>query len=108
MSINWEMLLIIVVCAVGTFATRVLPIMTMSRFNLPVWLSRWLNYMPISVIAALIGQRILTNNGQFVPVFQNFEILAAALAFLAAAKTGNLLVTVVVGIMSIVAFGFFI
>lgn len=53
--------------------------MILSRFELPEWGMRWLNYVPISAMAALIGQEILLNDGKFSPIANNVELLRQSL-----------------------------
>lgn len=64
MEVRWEVFLIILGSAFVTFIPRVVPLMILSRFELPEWGMRWLNYVPISVIAALIGQEIFIHDGR--------------------------------------------
>lgn len=75
--------------------------MILSRFELPEWGMRWLNYVPISVMAALIGQEILMNDGKITSLFSNVELFAAIPTFWIAIKTRSLLGTVLGGIASV-------
>lgn len=69
--------LIILGSAIVMFIPRVVPLMVLSRFELPEWGMRWLNYVPISVIAALIGQEIFIHDGKIAPLTNNIEFFAA-------------------------------
>lgn len=101
MEVRWDVFLIILGAALVTFIPRVAPLMILSRFELPEWGMRWLNYVPISVMAALIGQEILMNDGKITSLFNNVELLAAIPTFLIAIKTRSLLGTVLGGIASV-------
>ncbi|MCG7406651.1 AzlD domain-containing protein [Paenibacillus sp. ACRRX] len=102
MEVRWEVFLIILGAAFVTFIPRVVPLMVLSRFELPKWAMRWLNFVPISVIAALIGQEIFTHDGKITSLTTNLEFFAAIPTFYIAVKTRSLLGTVLGGIISII------
>lgn len=107
MEVRWDVLLIILGAALVTFIPRVVPLMILSRFELPEWGKRWLNYVPISVMAALIGQEILMNDGKISSLTNNVELVAAIPTFWIAIKTRSLLGTVLAGIISIIILSLF-
>jgi len=80
--------------------------MVLSRLQLPDWALRWLNYVPITVMAALVGQELLMKNGELAPIHDNIELLASLPTFLTAIITRSLLGTVLVGIVSIMVLRF--
>ncbi|EST51811.1 branched-chain amino acid ABC transporter [Brevibacillus panacihumi W25] len=106
MEVRWDILLIILGAALVTFVPRVLPLMLLSRIALPEWGVRWLNHVPIAVMAALIGQEIFLRDGKWSPFTSNIELLAALPSFLVAIKTRSLLGTVIVGIVTVMALRF--
>jgi branched-subunit amino acid transport protein len=106
MEVRWSIFLIILGSALVTFIPRVLPIAILSRIELPDWAMRWLSYVPIAVMAALVGQELLMPNGKLVPLQNNLELIAALPAFMIAIVTRSLLGTVVVGIISIMVLRF--
>ncbi|WP_152392821.1 AzlD domain-containing protein [Paenibacillus guangzhouensis] len=106
MEVRWDVFLIIIGSALVTFLPRVLPLMVLSRMELPEWGIRWLNYVPISVMAALVGQELFVQDGHF-SLLDNVELLAAIPTILVAMKTKSLLGTVVAGMVSIMALRFF-
>lgn len=108
MEVRWDIFLIILGSALVTFLPRVLPLMVLSRMELPEWGIRWLNYVPISVMAALVGQELLLNDGQLVSLFTNVELMAALPTFLVAILTRSLLGTVVAGMVSIMILRYFL
>lgn len=107
MEIRWTILLIIIGSAVVTFLPRVLPLMILSRLQLPNWLIRWLKHVPISVMAALLAQELLLSQGAFSPDENILKIGAALPAFAVAIWTKSLLGTVLVGIASMFVLRFF-
>ncbi|MGG1664548.1 AzlD domain-containing protein [Brevibacillus sp. NRS-1366] len=108
MEVRWDIFLIILGSALVTFLPRVLPLMVLSRMELPDWGIRWLNYVPISVMAALVGQELLLHDGQLAPLFTNLELMAAIPTFLVAIMTRSLLGTVVAGMISIMILRYFL
>lgn len=90
-----------------TFLPRVLPLMVLSRIELPEWGIRWLNYVPISIMAALVGQELLVQDRQF-HLLNYVELLAAITTVLVAMRTKSLLSTVVAGMVSIMALRYFL
>ncbi|MDP4108083.1 MAG: AzlD domain-containing protein [Bacillota bacterium] len=106
MEVRWSIFLIILGSAFVTFIPRVLPIAILSRVELPKWAMRWLSYVPISVMAALVGQELLMPNGKLEPLQNNLELIAALPAFIIAILTRSLLGTVVAGIISIMVLRF--
>ncbi|MFD1956980.1 AzlD domain-containing protein [Paenibacillus thailandensis] len=107
MEIRWSILVIIAGAAAVTFIPRVLPLMLLSRMALPDWIIRWLQYVPISVMAALIGQELFLEDGRWVPLTANIEWLAAVPAFAVAILTRSLLGTVITGVAAMMALRYF-
>ncbi|MBE9915157.1 AzlD domain-containing protein [Paenibacillus donghaensis] len=106
MEIRWHILLAIMGASIVTLLPRVLPLVVLSRIQLPDWTMRWLNYVPVAVMAALIGQELFMVDGK-VDFFKKYiEILAAIPTFATAILTRSLLGTVVVGILSIIVLRF--
>jgi branched-subunit amino acid transport protein len=101
MEVRLDVFLMILGTAIVTFIPRVLPLMVLSRFRLPVWGTRWLNHVPISVMAALVAQEIFIHAGKISFFTNNVQLLAAIPTLLIAIKTRSLLVTVLVGIISL-------
>ncbi|MFF2482408.1 AzlD domain-containing protein [Paenibacillus sp. NPDC058071] len=107
MEVRWDVFLMIVGAALLTFLPRVVPLIVLSRMELPEWAIRWLDYVPISVMAALVGQELFVQKGQF-SLLNNIELLAAIPTVLVAIKTKSLLGTVITGMISIMALRYFI
>lgn len=49
-----ELAWLIAVCALIVAAQRVLPILALSRVELPPWLRDWLAYVPLGLVSALL------------------------------------------------------
>ncbi|OOM16196.1 AzlD domain-containing protein [Clostridium saccharobutylicum] len=84
-----------------TVIPRVLPITILSKIKLNRKVEEFLTYIPISILAALIAVEIFTD-GSKLSVDRNYvELLGAIPTVLVALKKNNLLLTVLVGIISI-------
>ncbi|MNS50556.1 Branched-chain amino acid transport protein (AzlD) [compost metagenome] len=96
MEVRWDIFLLIVCCSVVTILPRVVPLVLLSRISLPEPLLRWLNHIPIAVMAALVGQELIQVEGGF-KFSEHLDLAAGILTFVVAIKTRNLLWTVVLG-----------
>ena len=101
MEIRLGIFFIILGAALVTFIPRVLPLMLLSRISIPDWGMRWLSYVPIAVMAALVAQELFVTDGKFAAFSTNVELIAALPAFWVAIRTRSLLGTVVVGILAL-------
>lgn len=88
--------------SVVTLIPRILPFVVLSKIQLPTWGMRWLGYIPVAVMAALLGQSLLVADGRFAP--QQDGLWAAVPAFLVAFFTRSLLATVLVGMAAMIVF----
>ncbi len=107
MEINSYVLAVIIGCAIVTFIPRVLPLMLLSRLELPTWAVQWLKHIPVAVMAALLAQELLISDGHFSLSENKLELFACIPAFLTAILTRSLLGTVIVGLLSMMLLRFF-
>jgi Predicted membrane protein len=84
-----------------TVLPRVLPITVLSKVKLPKKVEEFLTYIPISILAALIGVELLVVDNKVSFQCNYLELIAAVPTILVAVKKNNLLLTVIVGIVSI-------
>lgn len=87
--------------SIVTVLPRVLPITILSKIKLNKRVEEFLAYIPISILAALIAVELFTVDNKFSIQGNSFELLAALPTIFFAVKKNNLLITVVVGIISI-------
>jgi branched-subunit amino acid transport protein len=90
MEIRAEFLGLVLACALVTAVPRVLPLVALSRMQLPGWLLDWLRYVPVAVLSALLAIELLSAGAAGVP--------AIAAAFAVAFMTRSLLGTAVGGV----------
>ncbi|MBD8841206.1 MULTISPECIES: AzlD domain-containing protein [Paenibacillus] len=108
MEVRWDVFWIIMGSALLTFIPRVLPLMLFSKIQIPVWLLRWLEYVPVAVMAALIGQELFMSDNQLVPITQNAALWASLPTIAVAIWTRSLLGTVLVGIVAMMILRYWI
>jgi branched-subunit amino acid transport protein len=90
MNIRPEFLGLVLACALVTAVPRVLPLLVLSRLQLPQWLLDWLRYVPVAVLASLLSLELL-NTG-------TAGLVGIAAALVVAAATRSLLGTVLAGV----------
>ena len=66
MEIRTEFLALVLACAAVTAIPRVLPLVALSRVQLPAWLLEWLRYVPIAVLSAALAPAL-----RAVPAWKN-------------------------------------
>lgn len=98
MTIEREFIWMLLGVSLATLVPRVLPMMLVSRFELPQWLLKFLQYVPIAVMTALLAQSVLTKNEVWIPIQDNLNLVVLIPTLLAAIWTRSLLVTVLVGV----------
>lgn len=74
---NLELLLCILGCSLVTCLPRVLPMMYLSTESLPEVARRWLSFVPVAVMAALLGPDVLVRNETLALTPQNIYLLVA-------------------------------
>lgn len=93
---------VIVGGCIVTLLPRVLPITILSKLKLHPKVEEFLMYIPISILSALIAVEVFTVNNKFSIGDGNYiKLLAAVPTLLVTIKKNNLLLTVLVGIISI-------
>ncbi|MGI6037566.1 MAG: AzlD domain-containing protein [Limnochordia bacterium] len=83
--------------ALVTYLPRALPLLILSDMQLPLAVLRWLSFVPVAVLAALLAPELFMSEGEL--LLFNPYLLAALPAFLVAARTGSLLGTALVGML---------
>lgn len=68
---------------------------------MPKWLETWLGYVPVGILAALLGKALFVPGGQVNLNLVRPEIIALVPAILVGVKTKNLFLPVLIGIASV-------
>lgn len=85
-----------------TYLPRLIPAWLLQGRMIPPFLSAWLKYVPVAVLAALLLPSLLVVEGKFILAWDNLYLWAAIPAGLVALKTRSMFATVLVG-MGVVA-----
>lgn len=94
MTMNWELLWCILGCAVVTALPRVLPVMFLSADSLPPMVLRWLSFVPVAVMAALLGPDVLVRDNALALTLSNIYLAAALPSLLIAWYTKSFFGTI--------------
>ncbi len=94
---------VIIGMAVANFALRFIPIALVSRLDLPAPVMRWLSFVPVSVMGALVAGQVLHPTATWTNPFIGPGLYAAALTALVFQATRSFLGATVVGMASFVA-----
>lgn len=89
--------------AVVNFAIRFTPIASLSRLTLPRPLLRWLSFVPVSVMGALVATEVLRPHGEWQPAITNPGLYAAILTGIVFRFTRSFLGSTVAGMVAYVA-----
>ncbi len=89
--------------AAVTYLLRVLPITVLSRVRIPRPIERWLSFVPVSVMAALVATEVVRPDGRWLAPLSNPYLLAALPTAAVYHKTRSLLGATVVGILCFLA-----
>lgn len=98
MDTDLNFLWILLGVSLVTLLPRVLPLAILSRMNLPEALVRFLKYIPITVMTALLAQSVLADGESLIAIQDNKQLLALVPTLLAAVWSRSLMITVVTGI----------
>lgn len=99
MTTSFTMLLLIIGCALVTWIPRVIPFLVVRNLSLPDVVLKWLSYIPICILSALILESLFHYNGSFVTVNWN-NLIALIPTLLIALLTKSLAITVIVGVIT--------
>lgn len=90
--------------AVMNLAERLAPIAVTSRLRLPKPVERWLSFIPVSVMAALVAGEVLHPSGEWLAPWANPYLWAAVPTGLVYWKTRSFLGSVLVGLVLFLLF----
>lgn len=94
---------VIVGMAITNFVLRGLPIAALSGRSLPQPILRWLSFVPISVMGALVATEVLRPRGSWQPPLTNAGVYAALITGLMFRYTRSFLGSTLAGIGAFVA-----
>ena len=68
---------IILGMALTNYVLRAVPFLALSKAELPAWAQRWLDYVPVSVMAALVVSAVVRPGGAWLVPWHNPYLWAA-------------------------------
>jgi len=89
--------------ALATFFTRFACLALFRRGGVPAWLERWLKHMPTAILTALIVPSLLLPGGTLDISMGNHYLLAGCVAGVAAYKSRNVVATMALGLLVMLA-----
>jgi branched-subunit amino acid transport protein len=89
--------------ALTNIVLRAVPIQVMSRMDLPESVRRWLGYIPVSVMAAIVAVQVLRPEGHLDISLTNHYLIAAVPTALVYRFTRNFLGATIAGILTFLA-----
>lgn len=95
---------VIAAMALANYATRFIPMALLSRVRLPRPVQRWLSFIPVSVMAALVVSEVLMPDGRWLPPLHNPYLAAAVPTALIYRKWRSLLGTAIAGVLLFLVF----
>ncbi len=105
--INMELLLTIIGCALVTAIPRVLPLMYLSVESLPKASLKWLSFVPVAVMAALLFPDVLIKEDKLFISFENTYLLAAIPSLILAWYTKSFFGTIACAMGMVAALRYF-
>ena len=104
---TWTMFLLIIGCAVVTWIPRIMPFIFVKKVELPEVVLRWLKYIPVCILSALVFESLFYEGETF--IVPDWPSLAAFVpTLIVALVTKSLSWTVVVGVVSMAIIRFVI
>jgi branched-subunit amino acid transport protein len=98
MTVRASVMVVILGGALVTMLPRVLPLVLLSRLNIPERAVRWLSQVPVAVLAALLAQSLLLDGGRVDVSTGNLALFAIIPTVLIALRTRSLVGTVLTGV----------
>lgn len=96
--------LVILIVGFLTFGTRLSFILLIEKLKLPGWFLRSLRYIPLAVLSAIILPELASRSSVVDLSLRNPQFYAGTLAVLVAWRTRNVLLTILVGMVSLLLF----
>lgn len=97
-----EVVMIIIGMAIVTYIPRFLPLMILTKFEMPPLIKTWLSFVPVAVLSALLFPGIfLSEQGNVDISFSNHFLLASFPCVLVAIKFRSMVLTIITGMVTV-------
>ncbi len=87
----------IILMGVVTYIPRLLPLLLLSRLQLPEWFQLWLKYVPTTIFGALIFSEVFVREDGLNLALNNIYLLASIGVFGIAVRTKSLALSIACG-----------
>jgi len=91
----------IIAAGLLTYATRLFPIISYGRFEIPSQVERALRFVPVAVLTAIFLPEMAYIQEELMLSFRNPRLLAGLLAIVVAWRTKNVMYTILVGMLTL-------
>lgn len=98
---NSYYLLILLGCTLVTWIPRILPFVLTKAITLPPILEKFLSYLPMTILTALLLQSLLNFQAGHFPTLRFPEIFACIPALIVGIRTNDLMKIVLTGVLGI-------
>lgn len=88
-------------CALVTWIPRVLPFILTKAITLPANAEKFLSYLPMTILTALLFQSLLNFQTGQIPTLRFPEVLACVPALIVGIRTNDLMKIVLTGVLGI-------
>ena len=92
-----EVFYLIIGMALVTYFTRIGALALFRFTGVPTWLNRWLKYVPVAILTALIVPSLLIPKGYLDISLNNHYLIAGIVAAFVAYKSRNIIATLSIG-----------
>lgn len=99
MTTSIAMILLIMGCALVTWLPRILPFVLVKNIEIPDIVLRWLAYIPVCILSALVIESFFEKQSQIVTI-QWMNVVAFIPTLLIALITKSLSKTVIAGVLT--------
>ena len=96
--ITW---LTIIAAGLITYATRLSPIISYGRFEMPIQVKHALRFVPVAVLTAIFLPEMVYIQEELMLSYRNPRLLAGLLAIIVAWRTKNVMYTILVGMLAL-------
>ena len=91
----------IIAAGLLTYATRLFPIISYGRFEMPSQVERALRFVPVAVLTAIFLPELAYIQEELMLSFRNPRLLAGLLAIVVAWRTKNVMYTILAGMLTL-------
>lgn len=104
---SWQLIWAAIIACGLTLIAKTLPITAIKSGSLPNLARKWLEFVPVAVMGALVGPDIFIYNGHFNLSLSNLFLLVSIPTALIAWKTANFFITIAAGIVMVILARYF-